>query len=79
MTNEQPACGNETGLPKLKTLGDCQTDAIVLAGILEAVDLMLSENSGSDGMTWRNAIASVVTAARKRADDLADDLDLVKA
>lgn len=70
----------DIALPRRNTvpLGDCQTDATILAGMLEAVELMLNEDFGSDSRVWGNAILSVAMAARARAVKLADDLDRVQ-
>lgn len=50
---------------------DCQTDAVVLAGMVEAIDLMHNEG----GANWENAVTAVTIAALARARKLADDLD----
>mgnify|MGYP003631896224 CR=1 FL=1 len=56
---------------KRPTLSDCQCDAVILSGLLDAIDLL--DNEGS-----RNAMTSVVSAATRLANKLADDLDGVK-
>ena len=53
-----------------KSLEACQRDATVLAGMLEALDLM-NGNSEFSG----EAQASLTIAAREKATQLADDLE----
>ncbi|MFD0981618.1 hypothetical protein [Tropicimonas aquimaris] len=53
-------------------VSDCQSDAVVLAGMVEAIDLMANE-----GERFGNAIAAVTIAALDRANKLASDLDSI--
>ncbi|MGR3477401.1 hypothetical protein [Sulfitobacter sp.] len=68
MTNDNAATANK---PARATISDCQCDATILSGLLDAIDLL--DNDGN-----RNAVTAVVTAAKKMADKLADDLDRVE-
>lgn len=52
-----------------KTLLDCQTDAIILAGLMEGIDLMENE-----GEIFKNARAASMRVAARLAQELADDL-----
>lgn len=68
MTDINAALANE---PARANLSDCQCDAVILSGLLDAIDLL--DNEGN-----RNAMTSVVSAARGYANKLADDLDRVE-
>lgn len=68
MTNVNVAQANEPAHPNLS---DCQHDAVILMGLIDAIDLL--DNEGQ-----RNAMTSVVSIALKAARQLADDLDSVK-
>jgi hypothetical protein len=68
MTDQNATPANN---PARATIGDCQCDATILSGLLDAIDLL--DNDGN-----RNAVTAVVTAAKKMADKLADDLDRVE-
>ncbi|SNT38017.1 hypothetical protein [Tropicimonas sediminicola] len=69
---EQRACATDTGLTIERRVSDCQSDAVVLAGMVEAIDLMANE-----GERFGNAIAAVTIAALDRANKLASDLDSI--
>jgi hypothetical protein len=68
MTDNDATPANNPARPSLK---DCQTDAVILMGLLEAIDLL--DNEGHT-----NAMTSVVSAAYALARRLSDDLDGVK-
>ena len=51
---------------------DCYHDAVLLAGLIDAIDILRSESS-SDFAS--NAATAVQDAARERAHKLADDMD----
>ena len=67
-TNERASASDEV-MPG-KTLLDCQTDAIILAALMEGIDLM--ENEGD---IFKNARAASMRVAARLARELADDLD----
>lgn len=58
--------------PKFTLLKDCQHDAVILAGMMEGIDLMSNE-----GPVFDNARVAVTMAALELAKKLADDLDRV--
>ena len=58
-------------VPTRASLADCQGDAVILAALLEAIDLL--DNEGH-----HNAMTGVISVALKAATRLADDLDGVK-
>jgi hypothetical protein len=70
MTKETPTPAADTGLPK-KTLAECQHDAVILSGLMEAIDY-LSEDQCRAGQ------ATLIIIANERARALANDLDRVK-
>lgn len=72
MTNVNADSANNTGLPKTKTLTQCQHDAVVLSGMIEAIDLM-----GNEGEQFDCARVSVTMEALEKAKRLAVDLDEV--
>jgi hypothetical protein len=53
------------------TLAECQYNAVLLAGIIDAIDFL--DNDGQ-----RGAMTSIIAVARERAVTLADNLDNVK-
>ncbi len=73
MTNSNASQANNETRSGSK-LCDCQHDATVLAGMLEAIDLM-----GNEGAIFDNARISVTIEALTKAKKLADDLDRVKS
>lgn len=56
--------------PTRENLSDLQADAVVLHGLLEAIDHL--DNEGH-----HNALHAVIATAKKAADKLANDLDRV--
>jgi hypothetical protein len=64
----------DAGMPKqpLKSLSDCQHDAVILAGMIEGIDLM-----GNEGTIFDEARAATTVAALEHARRLADDLDVL--
>ncbi len=55
-----------------RTLDDCWGDAVLLAGLIDAIDLL---RCGSTSPFASNAAAAVTDAARERAHRLADSID----
>lgn len=53
-----------------KTLSDCQINAVVLAALIEGIDLM-----GNEGETFDDTRVAVTTVALRLANELASDLD----
>lgn len=53
-----------------KTLSDCQINAVVLAALIEGIDLM-----GNEGKTFDDTRVAVTTVALRLANELASDLD----
>ena len=58
---------------KPKTIEDCQHEAVVLSGLIKAIDLLEFE-----GKEMAEARCSLTIIARERAQALADALDKVK-
>lgn len=56
-----------------KTLSDCQHDAVILATVLEGIDLM-----GNEGEPFDNARGGTTILALRLAQELADNLDRIK-
>ena len=54
---------------KRHTLDECEHDAIILAGVVQALDLLDHE-----GKEYESARAAVTTAALRMADRLAEDV-----
>jgi hypothetical protein len=70
MTAINPASGNAPGLP---TLEDCQTDALVLHGLVQAMEEI-------DGSTTPQAFqgrGALLVAIERMAGKLANDLERV--
>lgn len=60
----------DTGLPALKKRCDAvQSDAIVLAGVLEGIEALLQDRTAA------NAVSAMVQVAQNLANKIADDLD----
>lgn len=55
---------------KIKTVQDCQAEAVVLAEMLRGIDLM-----NNDGALYDGARVAITIAAVERAERLADALD----
>jgi hypothetical protein len=53
-----------------KTVSDCQSDAVVLAALIEGIALMDNE-----GKAFDNARVAATTSALRLANELASDLD----
>lgn len=58
---------------KRHSLADCQHEAVILAGCLEAISLMNSE-----GEHFENARHAVTSATLELANKLANDLDTLE-
>lgn len=54
----------------MKTVADCQHDALVLAGLLDGLGKLDNEHMGGT-----DAITSMIEVAHKNATQLADDLE----
>lgn len=61
-------------MAKTKTLSDCHHDAVVLAEMLEGIDLM-----GNEGATFDSARIAVTIAAMEWAQRLRDDLETLES
>jgi hypothetical protein len=72
MTNNNATLANE---PSRATLTDCQYDAVLLRGLIYAIDHMLTDTSDS---TLHESATAMVIVARDMSDKLTNDLDGVK-
>ncbi|HCP81273.1 MAG TPA: hypothetical protein DIT67_06680 [Octadecabacter sp.] len=65
-------CATATGLPANATITDCQHDAVILAEIVEAIDLLTNEGKRFDSVRF-----AITEVALEKARKLADDLDVL--
>ena len=77
MTMNTPDSGNTPGLPArpVRSLGDCQTDATVIHGLIVALELCDNFRDGGDDRRAVNAMGAILMALDAMADRLANDLD----
>ena len=76
MTDNTPSPGNTPGLPArpVRSLGDCQTDATVIHGLILALEMCDDFRTSNDRRAV-NAMGAILTAVEAMADRLANDLD----
>jgi len=63
-------CATDEGLPAKITLSECQSNAVILAEMVDGIDLMANE-----GKRFDSARIAVTVAALERANRLASDLE----
>ena len=75
MTTETATTAAAPGLPKRKTLGDCQTDATIIHGLVQALDLLDGHRRGHEARAAINGIGAIMCILTEMCDRLPSDLD----
>ena len=75
MSMNTPDSGNTPGFPKRKTLGDCQTDATIIHGLITGLDLLDTLKRSHEARDAINASGAIMCILGDMAERLANDLD----